>query len=182
MENKGSGIRTPKSKLMLLQSSCQRWKNNACLPTNVSRAQRTQESKRLSPEDVESMRDFLTRNMYQVRQRVCMRCVLGTNPSESVLEHIILSTAAFLLNSFSLLGLENRKQIVTFLWPKWHLWYKEKCKSSCWPQGSGCPSPAAQSFQNQKGSLPLQRQTTGGAHPPWKKDGPRMQAMVELSQ
>uniref|UniRef100_A0A8D0N3J2 Sodium/hydrogen exchanger n=1 Tax=Sus scrofa TaxID=9823 RepID=A0A8D0N3J2_PIG len=35
----------------------------------LHQAQRTQESKRLSPEDVESMRDFLTRNMYQVRQR-----------------------------------------------------------------------------------------------------------------
>ncbi|XP_005686359.2 PREDICTED: sodium/hydrogen exchanger 4 [Capra hircus] len=32
-------------------------------------AQRTKETKRLSPEDVESMRDILTRNMYQVRQR-----------------------------------------------------------------------------------------------------------------
>ncbi|KAB0380937.1 hypothetical protein FD755_008721 [Muntiacus reevesi] len=32
-------------------------------------AQKTQETKRLSPEDVESMRDILTRNMYQVRQR-----------------------------------------------------------------------------------------------------------------
>nr|XP_020730630.1 sodium/hydrogen exchanger 4 [Odocoileus virginianus texanus] len=32
-------------------------------------AQRTQETRRLSPEDVESMRDILTRNMYQVRQR-----------------------------------------------------------------------------------------------------------------
>ncbi|XP_019825398.2 sodium/hydrogen exchanger 4 [Bos indicus] len=33
------------------------------------RVQKTQETKRLSPEDVESMRDILTRNMYQVRQR-----------------------------------------------------------------------------------------------------------------
>ncbi|XP_036118352.1 sodium/hydrogen exchanger 4 [Molossus molossus] len=32
-------------------------------------AQRTEGIKRLSPEDVESMRDILTRNMYQVRQR-----------------------------------------------------------------------------------------------------------------
>uniref|UniRef100_A0A8C2QZI4 Sodium/hydrogen exchanger n=1 Tax=Capra hircus TaxID=9925 RepID=A0A8C2QZI4_CAPHI len=32
-------------------------------------AQRTKETKRLSSEDVESMRDILTRNMYQVRQR-----------------------------------------------------------------------------------------------------------------
>ncbi|KAL2774354.1 sodium/hydrogen exchanger 4 precursor [Daubentonia madagascariensis] len=32
-------------------------------------AQRIQRIKRLSPEDVESMRDILTRNMYQVRQR-----------------------------------------------------------------------------------------------------------------
>ncbi|KAK2495565.1 hypothetical protein MC885_003357, partial [Smutsia gigantea] len=32
-------------------------------------AQRTQGTKRLSPEDVESMRDILTHNMYQVRQR-----------------------------------------------------------------------------------------------------------------
>ncbi|KAL1288507.1 SLC9A4 [Ovibos moschatus] len=32
-------------------------------------AQRTKETKRLSPEDVASMRDILTRNMYQVRQR-----------------------------------------------------------------------------------------------------------------
>ncbi|TKC36289.1 hypothetical protein EI555_006419, partial [Monodon monoceros] len=32
-------------------------------------AQRIQETKRLSPEDVESMRDILTHNMYQVRQR-----------------------------------------------------------------------------------------------------------------
>uniref|UniRef100_A0A8C0E8C3 Sodium/hydrogen exchanger n=1 Tax=Balaenoptera musculus TaxID=9771 RepID=A0A8C0E8C3_BALMU len=32
-------------------------------------AQRIQENKRLSPEDVESMRDILTHNMYQVRQR-----------------------------------------------------------------------------------------------------------------
>nr|XP_012595911.1 sodium/hydrogen exchanger 4 [Microcebus murinus] len=32
-------------------------------------AQRIQRTKRLSPEDVESMRDILTRNMYQVRQR-----------------------------------------------------------------------------------------------------------------
>ncbi|XP_019609352.2 sodium/hydrogen exchanger 4 [Rhinolophus sinicus] len=32
-------------------------------------AQRIQGTKRLSPEDVESMRDILTRNMYQVRQR-----------------------------------------------------------------------------------------------------------------
>lgn len=53
-----------------------RWKNNAWLPSNdVSRAQRIQETKRLSPEDVESMRDILTHNMYQVRQRVCIRRV-----------------------------------------------------------------------------------------------------------
>ncbi|VCW98412.1 unnamed protein product, partial [Gulo gulo] len=32
-------------------------------------AQRIHRTKRLSPEDVESMRDILTHNMYQVRQR-----------------------------------------------------------------------------------------------------------------
>ncbi|CAO2607981.1 Sodium/hydrogen exchanger 4 [Lemmus lemmus] len=41
---------------------------SAALPTPYQ-PERIQATKRLSPEDVESMRDILTRNMYQVRQR-----------------------------------------------------------------------------------------------------------------
>nr|XP_048286164.1 sodium/hydrogen exchanger 4 isoform X2 [Myodes glareolus] len=41
---------------------------SAALPTPYQ-PERIQGTKRLSPEDVESMRDILTRNMYQVRQR-----------------------------------------------------------------------------------------------------------------
>lgn len=50
----------------------------------VPRAQRTQGTKRLSPEDVASMRDLLTHNMYQVRQRVSTAAWLaaaGVGPS-----------------------------------------------------------------------------------------------------
>uniref|UniRef100_A0A8C3VPH5 Sodium/hydrogen exchanger n=1 Tax=Catagonus wagneri TaxID=51154 RepID=A0A8C3VPH5_9CETA len=46
-------------------------------------AQRTQETKRLSPEDVESMRDFLTRNMYQVRQRTLSYSKYNLKPQTS---------------------------------------------------------------------------------------------------
>ncbi|XP_021517655.1 sodium/hydrogen exchanger 4 [Meriones unguiculatus] len=42
--------------------------NSAVFPTSYQ-PERKQGTKRLSPEDVESMRDILTRNMYQVRQR-----------------------------------------------------------------------------------------------------------------
>ncbi|XP_016062657.1 PREDICTED: sodium/hydrogen exchanger 4 [Miniopterus natalensis] len=43
-------------------------------------AQRTQGIKRLSPEDVESMRDILTRNMYQVRRRTPSYNKYNLNP------------------------------------------------------------------------------------------------------
>ncbi|KAM6178105.1 sodium/hydrogen exchanger 4 [Rhynchocyon petersi] len=46
-------------------------------------SQRIQRTKRLSPEDVESMRDILTRNMYQVRQRTLSYNKYNLKPQSS---------------------------------------------------------------------------------------------------
>ncbi|XP_004633319.2 sodium/hydrogen exchanger 4 [Octodon degus] len=49
----------------------------------LQQAQRTQETKRLSPEDVESMRDILTHNLYQVRQRTLSYNKYNLKPQSS---------------------------------------------------------------------------------------------------
>ncbi|KAM6179900.1 sodium/hydrogen exchanger 4 [Erethizon dorsatum] len=50
---------------------------------SVHQAQRTQATKRLSPEDVESMRDILTHNLYQVRQRTLSYNKYNLKPQSS---------------------------------------------------------------------------------------------------
>ncbi|XP_005400830.1 PREDICTED: sodium/hydrogen exchanger 4 [Chinchilla lanigera] len=49
----------------------------------LQQAQRTQATKRLSPEDVESMRDILTQNLYQVRQRTLSYNKYNLKPQSS---------------------------------------------------------------------------------------------------
>ncbi|EGV92287.1 Sodium/hydrogen exchanger 4 [Cricetulus griseus] len=79
--------------------------------------ERIQGTKRLSPEDVESMRDILTRNMYQVRQRVCaspLRCPLPF-PASLCSYQLFRSLVLFPVSSqvIALLGLGNRKLAVS---------------------------------------------------------------------
>ena len=98
---------------------------------------------------MEAMRDILTRNMYQVRQRVCisdLTCPCGLSweptPQESGLGHIVLSKADFVLNHFSLLSLENRKFIVMFLVQIGTCRIKRNTNLVAVPRGQAGPCPA----------------------------------------
>lgn len=106
--------RTGQSPLYLHGTPCPSRKIMAFLfPNGVFRPERIQGTKRLSPEDVESMRDILTRNMYQVRQRVSMsplRCSLPC-PALFCFCQFFRSLVLFTVSSQAagLLGLENRE-------------------------------------------------------------------------